>query len=128
MSDSSPDVKPDGSLEYTNNHTRADNRSNILFRGVKRAFYGMQVFALQQQFAAIRLIQVVGFLIFFYGSFRLFGIGYYGMDGLGPLSRDFFTMQLLPGPWVDSPTWIRDTAFIWMGIGIVVIAISTRNR
>lgn len=66
--------------------------------------YTLETFWLRQRSNAWTLVQLSGFAAFFFGAFRLFGIGVYGMDGIGPLPREFFTTVYLPGPWSSWST------------------------
>lgn len=86
-----------------------------------------ELLQLRARFVLFTLIQVSGFAAFFFGAYRMFGIGIYGLNGLGPLSRDFFTAVYLPGPWgVWDTTW--ELAFVWMAIGAAIVGLSTRQR
>lgn len=49
------------------------------------------------------------------------------MDGLKPLSASIFDTVYLPGPWTEMHVY-WDLAFLWMFFGIVVVAVSTRQR
>lgn len=125
---SGPDVARDGSIQYDDGRLeRDDNRREAWRRHATNARYHLEVFWLRQRSNAWTLVQLAGFAAFFFGAFRLFGIGVYGMDGLGPLSQEFFTTVYVPGPWSAwSVAW--ELAWLWMAIGVVVVAVSTSRR
>lgn len=122
-----PDVAPDGSIQRESERERDDNRRPRWRRTLTNARYRLETFALRQRSNAWTLVQLAGFLAFFFGAFRLFGIGVYNMDGLGPIPQEVFTTVYLPGPWSAwNVAW--ELAFIWMGIGAAVVALSTSQR
>lgn len=122
----SPDVAIDGSIKRgTEGETDTeDKRSPRPKRVVRDLRVRLSVFVTKQRYNVWTLVQVAGFAAFFFGAFRLFGIGIYGMEGLGPIPRSVFTTVWLPGPWsASSVVW--ELAWIWMGIGVGIVAIST---
>jgi hypothetical protein len=122
---SSPDVAPDGSLKTT--ETAASDRSAGTSNYVAHLRERIRAFTIRQRSNALTLFQLAGFAAFFFGVFRLFGIGVYNMDGLGPISREIFTTVYIPGPWSAwSVTW--ELAWVWMGIGIAIVGMTTRSR
>ncbi len=46
--------------------------------------YTLSTFLVRQFYNLLMPVQLGGFLEFYCGLFRLFGVGVYGMDGLGP--------------------------------------------
>jgi hypothetical protein len=123
----SPDVAPDGSIKRDSDIDREDNRASRWRRVVRSMRYRLETFGTRQRSNAWTLVQLAGFAAFFFGAFRLFGIGVYNMDGLGPIPRAVFTTIYIPGPWSAwSVTW--ELAWLWMAIGVAVVGLSTSRR
>jgi hypothetical protein len=102
--DGGPDVAKDGSIRRDDEESIEEPGSER--RKLERLRYSLEVSWLRQRSNAWTLVQLSGFASFLFGAFRLFGIGVLGTDGLGPLSREFFTTVYLPGPWTTwNPVW-----------------------
>lgn len=124
--DGSPDVAKGGSIKRTEGPAGEDGEDETWRYALKNLRYSVETFWLRQRTNAWTLVQISGFATFLFGAFRLFGIGVFGMDGLGPLPRGFFRTVYLPGPWSTvNTTW--ELAFLWMGIGIAIVGLSTRR-
>jgi hypothetical protein len=122
---SSPDVAPDGSLKTT--EAAASDQSAETSNRLAHLRERIRTFVIRQRSNALTLLQLAGFTAFFFGAFRLFGIGVYNMNGLGPIPREIFMTVYLPGPWSTwNVTW--ELAWVWMGIGIAIVGVTTRSR
>jgi hypothetical protein len=122
----SPDVSKDGTLDYGEDGPveRGDNRNASKLRGARET---LTVAWLRIRFAFWSVIQVAGFAALLFGITRFFAIGLFQMESVGPLSRAFFMDVYLPGDWSGvSPVWTL--AWIWMGLGIAIVGLSTRQR
>jgi hypothetical protein len=121
-----PGVAKDGSIEGEGVQPRKgdDSRWQRLNSHIR---YSFETFWIRQRSNAWTLIQLAGFAAFAFGAFRLFGIGIFGMDGLGPIPLSAFTTVYLPGPWSSLDT-VWTLAWIWMGIGTAIVGLSTRKR
>ena len=125
--DGAPDVAKDGSVKRDEGPAGEEDTQETWRHAIANLRYSLEAFWLRQQSNAWTLVQLSGFAAFLFGAFRLFGIGVFRMDGLGPLSREFFTTVYLPGPWTTwNTTW--ELAFLWIGIGIAIVGLSTRRR
>lgn len=103
---------------------RDDRRRPKHRRVFSRLRYSLETFIVRLRGGVWTLVQLAGFAAFLFGAFRLFGILVYNMDGIGPFSREFFTTFYAPGPW--STLW--EVSFLWMGLGIAIVLLSTRQR
>lgn len=123
----SPDVAKDGSIKREEAVERDDNRRPWYRRCPTHARLWLSAFLLRQRSRAMSLVRWAGLAAFCFGALRLFAIGIYGMDGVGPIPLSVFTTVYLPGGWAPQAVY-WELAWAWMGIGIAVVGLSTRRK
>lgn len=118
----SPDVNPDGSLQESDAGEVVTPETSTPVRWLQRGKSELHAFLIRQRNGLYLVLQLAGFAVIGVGAIRVFAIGVYGMDAIGPISVAVLEAQYVPGPW-DSTVEI---GFLWMFVGVVIVIVTTR--
>lgn len=118
----SPDVNPDGSLQESETAEAVTPETSTPARWFQRGKSDLHAFLIRQRNALYLLLQLTGFAFIAVGVIRVFPIGVYGVDAIGPISLTALKTQYVPGPSVAGV----DLGFLWLFIGVVIVFATTR--